>query len=251
MAAMTTPQESIRIFHPIPSAKLIVLVFDLDGTLADTTTDLCNSVNASLHRFSLESLPNSTIAGFVGNGAPTLMRRSLARALRTPPEEVTDALLQPFYSAFLEYYIEHELDNTQLYPGAFESQRVLQQQAKEGRWTMAVLTNKPERLAKEIVERLGIAPYFTRIYGGDSLPTRKPDPQALFSLAEQTGAQPDEIVMTGDSKVDVMTARNVGAWSLGCAFGFGPRNIMETAPDTLVTSAVDWATVLMPISLFH
>ena len=72
-----------------------------------------------------------------------------------------------------------------------------------------------------------------------------------FSLAEQTGARPGEIVMIGDSIVDVMTARNAGAWSLGCAFGFGPRNIMEIPSDTLVSSAADWVTVLMPVSFLN
>ena len=254
MATATIPQDSIQSFHlfrPIPTEKLKLLVFDLDGTLADTTTDLCNSVNASLRHFSLDPLPNPIIAGFVGHGAPTLMQRSLAYALRIPVREVTETFFAPFYSVFLEHYFEHELDNTFLYPGALESLRALNQEAKQGRWSMAMLTNKPERAAKDLARGLGIAPFFTKIYGGDSLPVRKPDPKGLLVLAEQTGAQPDEIVMIGDSKVDVMTARNARAWTLGCDFGFGPRNIMEIPPDTLVTSAADWAAVLMPISFFH
>jgi phosphoglycolate phosphatase len=109
---------------------------------------------------------------------------------------------------------------------------------------MAVLTNKPVRPAREILEGLGLAGYFVRIYGGDSLPVKKPDPKGLLLLMEEIGALPAETIMIGDSKVDVQTANNAGVWSLGCAFGFGPQNLMDVPPDILVDSARDWSAVL-------
>ncbi len=105
---------------------------------------------------------------------------------------------------------------------------------------MAVLTNKPVRPARGICEGLGLADYFLHIYGGDSFPLKKPDPLGLRSLMEETGARPEETVMIGDSQVDVETARNAGAWSIGCAFGFGPQNLADTPPDVLVDSAAEW-----------
>ncbi len=81
--------------------------------------------------------------------------------------------------------------------------------------TMAVLTNKPVRPARGICEGLGMADYFLHIYGGNSFPAKKPDPLGLRSLMEEAGAPPEETVMIGDSKVDVQTARNAGAWSPG------------------------------------
>ena len=111
---------------------------------------------------------------------------------------------------------------------------------------MAVLTNKPVRPARGICEGLGLADYFLHIYGGDSFAAKKPDPVGLRSLMEETGARPEETVMIGDSAVDVQTARNAGAWALGCAFGFGPQNLMETPPDVVVDSALEWAQALSP-----
>jgi phosphoglycolate phosphatase len=111
---------------------------------------------------------------------------------------------------------------------------------------MAVLTNKPVRPAQGICEGLGLAEYFLHIYGGDSFPVKKPDPMGLRSLMEETGARPEQTVMIGDSMVDVQTARNAGVWCLGCAFGFGPQNLMDSPPDVLVDSAAEWAAALSP-----
>jgi phosphoglycolate phosphatase len=91
-----------------------------------------------------------------------------------------------------------------------------------------------------------MAGYFLHIYGGDSFAVKKPDPQGLRTLMEEVGAKPEETAMIGDSKVDVQTARNAGVWSVGCAFGFGPQNLMETPPDILVDSAGDWTAALSP-----
>jgi len=111
---------------------------------------------------------------------------------------------------------------------------------------MAVLTNKPVRPARGICEGLGLADYFLHIYGGDSFSAKKPDPFGLRSLMQETGATPHETVMIGDSMVDVQTARNAGTWSIGCAFGFGPQNLMQTPPDVIVDTAAEWTQALSP-----
>jgi phosphoglycolate phosphatase len=87
---------------------------------------------------------------------------------------------------------------------------------------------------------------FFRIYGGDSFPLKKPDPLGLRTIMEEAVVRPAETLMIGDSKVDVQTARNAGAWSLGCRFGFGSQNLMEMLPDVIVDSASDWAEALNP-----
>jgi phosphoglycolate phosphatase len=239
----------IRVFRPIPVERLKLLVFDLDGTLIDSAQDLCNSVNAALREFALGPLPDPTIAGFVGNGAPMLMRRSLALANNVAPGQVDEQLLAKAYAYFLQYYREHKLDFTYAYAGvldALKALRDLHDAPGSPARTMAVLTNKPVRPAQGICEGLGLAGYFLHIYGGDSFPVKKPDPLGLRSLMEETGARPGETVMIGDSKVDVETARNAGAWSVGCAFGFGPQNLMENPPDVLVSTAAEWTRALSP-----
>ena len=239
----------IRVLRPIPVERLKLLVFDLDGTLIDSAQDLCNSVNAALKECNLGPLPDPAIAGFVGNGAPMLMRRSLALAGNIDLGKVSEDTFAKAYAFFLQYYREHKLDFTYAYEGVLDALKALHElhDAPGGPLrTMAVLTNKPVRPARGICEGLGLADYFLHIYGGDSFPLKKPDPLGLRSLMEETGAAPDETVMIGDSKVDVETARNAGAWSVGCAFGFGPQNILDTPPDVLVDSAAEWTQALVP-----
>jgi phosphoglycolate phosphatase len=239
----------IRVFRAIPVERLRLLVFDLDGTLIDSAQDLCNSVNASLAEFHLGTLPEPTIASFVGNGAPTLMRRSLALAANSTPDQIDEALFSGAYAFFLQHYREHKLDFTYAYEGVLDALRALHElhDAPGGpARTMAVLTNKPVRPARGICEGLGLAGYFLHIYGGDSFPQKKPDPFGLRSLMEETGTTPEETVMIGDSQVDVQTARNAGTWSLGCSFGFGPHTLEVTPPDVLVDSAAEWTQALNP-----
>ena len=204
----------IHVLRPIPVERLKLLVFDLDGTLIDSAQDLCNSVNAALGEFNLGPLPDPAIAGFVGNGAPMLMRRSLALAGSLALDQVGDDIFSGAYAFFLQYYREHKLDFTYAYEGVLEALKALHElhDAPDGpSRIMAVLTNKPVRPARGICEGLGLANYFLHIYGGDSFPVKKPDPLGLRSLMEEAGARPDETVMIGDSRVDVETARNAGA----------------------------------------
>lgn len=242
----------IQVFRPIPVERLRLLVFDLDGTLIDSAQDLCNSVNAALGAFNHEPLPDPVIASLVGNGAPMLMRRALALASNLTPETIDQDLFEKAYAFFLQYYREHKLDFTYAYEGVLEALHALQQlhlrtgQPGGRARAMAVLTNKPVRPARGICDGLGLAGYFVEIYGGDSFPLKKPNPLGLHTLMQEIGARPDETVMIGDSAVDMQTARNAGAWALGCAFGFGPQNLMDAPPDVLVDSAAEWTEALTP-----
>jgi phosphoglycolate phosphatase len=239
----------IRVLHPLPVEQLKLFVFDLDGTLIDSAQDLCNSVNAALAHVGLAPLPDPLIAGFVGNGAPMLMRRSLAAEEGIAPEAVNEDLQSRAYAFFLDYYRAHKLDFTYAYSGVLESLQALRdlRDAEAGRAiSMAVLTNKPVRPARGICEGLGLAGYFTHIYGGDSFPVKKPDPLGLRTLMSEVGATPQQTVMIGDSHVDVLTARNAGVWSLGCAFGFGLPTLDQNPPDILVDSPADWTAALRP-----
>src|SRR5215472_10771251 len=239
----------VRVLQPIPAEQIRLIVFDLDGTLIDSASDLCNSVNAALEHMGRPHLSHDIIASFVGNGAPMLVRRSLAVENGVSPDEVHDEELATAYQFFLAHYREHKLDFTYAYDGVLESLAGLSRTPEGGPRRMAVLTNKPVRPARAICEGLGMGTAFFRIYGGDSFPLKKPDPLGLRTIMEEAGAQPQETLMIGDSKVDVQTARNAGVWSLGCQFGFGPQNLMELAPDVVVDSASDWTAALNPAKI--
>jgi phosphoglycolate phosphatase len=230
----------IRIFRPIPVERLKLLVFDLDGTLIDSAQDLCNSVNATLAHFGLKHLEDTEIASFIGDGALMLVRRGLAKEHGAP---VSEEFLQTAYAFFLDYYRAHKLDFTYAYDGVLESLAALKALHDQPR-TMAVLTNKPVRPARDICAALGLAPYFMSIYGGNSFGTKKPNPEGLLALMAEAGAAPEETVLIGDSHVDVLTARNGGAWVIGCTFGLSPESLVTTQPDVLVDSPGDWTAAL-------
>jgi phosphoglycolate phosphatase len=234
----------VHVFRFLPVERLKLLVFDLDGTLIDSAQDLCNSVNATLIHFGREPLEDATIAGMIGEGALTLVRRAFA--------PVDEDLLGKAYAWFLDYYREHKLDYTYAYEGVLEALAALRElhdlPGDAGR-AMAVLTNKPVRPARDICAALRLTPYFLSIYGGNSFSTKKPDPEGLLALMAEAGARPEETVMIGDSKVDVLTARNAGAWSIGCTFGLAPETLTATQPDVLVDSPADWLAALNPAQI--
>jgi phosphoglycolate phosphatase len=239
----------IQVFRPIPVESLKLLVFDLDGTLIDSAQDLCNSVNATLAEFSCSPLPDEEIATFIGDGALMLVRRAFAAGNGS---EIDEERLAKAYAYFLDYYREHKLDYTYAYEGVLEALaalRTVHDQPDAPARAMAVLTNKPVRPARAICEALGLAPYFLNIYGGNSFTTKKPDPEGLFALMQEGGARPEETVMIGDSQVDVQTARNAGAWSIGCTFGLAPGSLEAIPPDVLVDSPTDWTAALRPAKI--
>ncbi|HXS78545.1 MAG TPA: HAD-IA family hydrolase [Terracidiphilus sp.] len=251
----------IRVLRPVPVDRLKLLVFDLDGTLIDSAQDLCNSVNATLERFGRPHLTDELIATYIGNGALMLVRRAFAADDgREPSEE----LVAEAYKYFLDYYREHKLDYTYAYEGVLEALDALHkvhdqlevprraagsQRAEAPKRAMAVLTNKPVRPAQAICEALGLAPYFLNIYGGNSFATKKPDPEGLLALMKEAGVKPEETVMIGDSRVDVQTARNAGAWCIGCTFGLAPGSLEAIPPDILVDSPADWTAALSPAKI--
>jgi phosphoglycolate phosphatase len=225
----------LKIYRPIPAASLRLLVFDLDGTLIDSGADLCASVNAMLHHFGRPPLPQAVISTYIGDGAARLVGRALG-------EPADPHFLEAGLTYFLDYYREHKLDHTYVYPGVFPSLDSLRLQVAGG--SMAVLTNKPIGPSLAICEALGLSPYFFRIHGGNSFATKKPDPEGLLALMEEAGASPEETLMVGDSDVDIRTAKNAGAWSVGCTYGLSPHTLSLTPPDCLVDSPAEWPAVL-------
>jgi phosphoglycolate phosphatase len=214
-------------------------------TLIDSAQDLCNSVNATLRHCGLKALPDKQIAAYIGDGALMLVRRALAAENGAAVDE---SFLAQAYDFFLDYYREHKLDFTYAYAGVLEALKAVSE-IPGGKRAMAVLTNKPVRPARAICEALELAPFFMSIYGGNSFKTKKPDPEGMRALMAEAGARPEETVMIGDSEVDVQTARNAGAWSIGCTFGLAPHTLEASPPDVLADEPGDWTAVLSPAKI--
>jgi len=209
-----------------------LLIFDLDGTLIDSRLDLANAVNATRAHMGMDALANERVYSYVGNGAPVLIRRALG-------EKATEAELQEALEFFLEYYRDHVLDYTVLYPGVKESLERLAAASKR----MAVLTNKPVRMSRHIVEGLGVAQCFFQVYGGNSFEFKKPNPIGIEALIKESGLHRSATLMVGDSYVDVQTARNASVQCCGVTYGFQPESLADPAPDIVVDrmeQLVDW-----------
>jgi phosphoglycolate phosphatase len=226
----------IRISRPIPARKIKLVLFDLDGTLIDSERDLAGAVNAMLVKYGRKELPIDVIGTYIGDGAPMLIRRALG-------DPADRDFLQEALNYFLQYYREHKLDSTRPYDGITEALRTIGSSDGLTR-KMAVLTNKPVRVSRDIVAGLGLGSSFFQVYGGNSFETKKPDPLGALTLLKEAGVTPEETVMVGDSQVDVLTARNGGLWSVGVSYGFAPRTLELVVPDVLVDTPAELATAL-------
>lgn len=209
-----------------------LLIFDLDGTLIDSRLDLAAAVNQMLGHMGMPPLPLEQVCRYVGNGAPVLVRRSLGDQ---PSEEQVQAGLE----FFLNYYGRHALDQTVLYPGVQETVERLGAAGKQ----MAVLSNKPEKMSRAIIEGLGVGRHFFRVYGGNSFEFKKPNPIGVERLMAESGVGRAETMVVGDSSVDVATARNAGVACCGVTYGFQPETLKDPSPDLLVDrmeELADW-----------
>lgn len=242
----------------ISSPEPRLLVFDLDGTLIDSSLDLCNSVNAALEHVGKPPLPNSMITGYIGDGAAMLVRRALGDPddldSAAPSSAASHKLFTTAYEFFLSFYREHKLDNTRTYPGVLPALGVIRE--RRPALLMAVLTNKPVRPSRDICDALGLSTFFFANYGGNSFSTKKPDPEGLLTLIREADAlirenhaaaaplSPPDVVMIGDSDVDVLTAQRIGARTIGCLFGLAPHSLETVPPDATVRHASEWPATL-------
>ena len=204
-------------------------IFDLDGTLADTAEDLLNAANAALGPRGLPLLVLAEDRPFAGRGGRAMIRRSLSRAGRDPDAAEQVALTDAIYPELLDAYSGALSVRTRLYDGVEACLDALEGTG----WRLGVCTNKPERLALSLLERLGVLGRFAAVLGADTLPVRKPDPEHFRETARRIGADPARSVMLGDTSTDRLTARAAGVPCVLVSFGFAAEPLAELAPEAV------------------
>jgi len=202
--------------------QFVHLIFDLDGTLVDTKTDLAAATNYMLGSLGLPQLSIAQVADYVGHGVRVLVERALGQA---HPQ-----LVSPGFAIFMKYYDTHLLEHTQIYKGI----EALLAATHDRGLTLTVLTNKPEAPSRAILAGLGLDSYFSAIVGADTLPTKKPDPQGVFYLQRFTRIALDKTLLIGDSLVDCETGRAAGIATCGVTWGFGAKELAALPPQFVV-----------------
>ena len=192
-----------------------VLVLDLDGTLVDTVPDLAAALNRLMESRGLAGFDFPGTAAMVGDGVARLVEKAFAARERTPD---TTAI-----GDFTKDYAAHAAVDSRLFPGVMET---LHDLIAEG-WRLAVCTNKPEGAARALLNALGLTPMMAAVGGGDSFPTRKPDPAHLLATLAAAGGQADRAIMAGDHANDVVAATGAGLPCIFAAWGYGPPAMAE------------------------
>ena len=208
------------------------VVFDLDGTLADTSADLIAAANACFEARGLGRVLDPVADALVAFHGGRAMLRTGYERLNDPQSA---ALIEADYPQLLTHYAAHICVETVLYPGAAEAVEAL----RRAGFATAICTNKPEGLARDLVARLGIADLFGALIGADTLPTRKPDPAPYRAAVEGVSGRFEASCLIGDTETDRKTAAAVGVPSVLVTFGPEGRAIERLAPEALLDRYAD------------
>jgi len=222
-----------------PRAQIRAVLLDLDGTLVDTAPDIAAAANAMLGALGRTTLPESRIAGFIGQGIATLVRRALAATGGEDDEARFAGALASFEAA----YLEHVADRSRPYPGVVTGLERL----RAARVPLACVTNKASRFTLPLLASTGLRGYFGVVVSGDDVARKKPEPDALLAASGALGVTPGESWVIGDSRNDVRAARAAGCPVAVVPYGYREGLAVEAlGADAIVASveaAAGWITM--------
>lgn len=218
-------------------------IIDLDGTMLDTAPDFHVAINRMREEFDLAPLALETIKNFVGKGTENLMRCILG--VDFAPAEV-ELRFEATLASYLRHYLAINGDYSALYPDVRAGLDAMQAQGLR----MACVTNKPIAFALPLLKKTGLLDYFEVVYGGDSLPKKKPDPYPLLQVCADFQLKPAQVVAIGDSSNDAIAARAAGCRVLTVPYGYNHgQSIQEVDSDGIVSTLLDAASLLQPAGL--
>jgi phosphoglycolate phosphatase len=206
----------------------VTVVFDLDGTLVDTAPDLVDTLNLVFAREGVPPVPFATARTLIGGGA----RRMIERGLKADGRACAAADIDRLFVRFVEHYAAHIADRSRPFPAV---EAALDDLAARGA-TLAVCTNKLERLSVRLLDALGLGRRFAAVCGQDTFGMQKPDPEVLRRTVLRAGGRAERAVMVGDSENDVATARAAGVPVVAVDFGYTSVPVTDFKPDRVISS---------------
>jgi len=211
-----------------------LIIFDFDGTLINSIPDLTLALNKMLHFYNLSPLTVTDVTPFIGNGAKPLVKRALRHAIQN--KELSEEYIREAFDIYFSAYKEVTCDKTYMYPGVFETLNYL----KNKGYKMVICTNKTFGFIEPILNKLAIKHFFNNWIGEDSLSEKKPSATPLFYLANEMNISKEKCVMIGDSKNDILAAKNSGMGSIGVSYGYNyNENISDYNPTLVVDNFAD------------
>lgn len=202
------------------------ILFDLDGTLADSSADLAGALNDVMGEEGYPALSVPAVTAMIGGGIPLLIERALVAHGEKPPQERVAEL----FPRYREAYVPRAVESTRLFPGVAE---VLEQYHAQG-VALGVCTNKPEAISRIILEKLGVLSLFGAVIGGDTLPTKKPDPAPVLEGLSRLGCRPEDGLMVGDSAADAFAAKAAGVRCVLVTFGYSQDPIEDLPSEGVI-----------------
>ena len=212
------------------------LLFDLDGTLVDSVPDIAVAIDRMLVSLNLPQAGEAHVRNWVGNGAQKLVQRALAYGYNEPENAVTWPNLTEAHQRYSSFYREKLADHTRCYDGVLDAlQHFYAQQLP-----LAVVTNKPESFARDLLTQLSMQHFFVTIIGGDTMPERKPAAAPLLEAAKRLNVNAAQCWMIGDSRTDINAARNAGMLVVAVPYGYNHgEDVTTLGPDAVVQSLME------------
>ena len=197
-----------------------LLIFDLDGTLLDSKTDIANAINKTLVKYNLPAMSEDIVWSYLGDGASYLVNRCFQYYRKEPPEASVEF--------FVKEYEDHATDFSKLYPNVLSTLTAL------SKFKKAILTNKPSEITEKICKELNFAHFFDLIVGGDQY-KKKPDPEGVLHILNHLGVEARKTAILGDTTIDLLAGKKAGIKRIAATWGVHPREVLaEEKPDLII-----------------